>query len=329
MGVVDWALYRDGIRETVASHHEAVRLARTDGGFVWIGLHEPDESELAHIADEFALHPLAVEDAVHAHQRPKLERYGESLFAVFKTVRYIPHAAVTETSEIVETGEVMVFLGDCFVVTVRHGEHGALKQVRARLQDDPDMLSRGPSAVLYAIADHVVDTYLDVADHIEADIDQIEEQAFSARRGRDPGLIYQVKRELLELRRAVNPLAQPLRVLAGTDLPEVDAKVRAYFRDVEDHLTRVHETVAGYDELLASLLQANLAQLSITQNEDVRKITAWAAIIAVPTAIAGVYGMNFDYMPELSWKFGYPLVLAVIVLTCVLLYRGFKRNGWL
>jgi len=236
---------------------------------------------------------------------------------------------VTETSEIVETGEVMVFLGDCFVVTVRHGEHGALKRVRARLQDDPDMLSRGPSAVLYAIADHVVDTYLDVADHIEADIDQIEEHAFSARRGRDPGLVYQVKRELLELRRAVNPLAQPLRVLAGTDLPEVDAKVREYFRDVEDHLTRVHETVAGYDELLASLLQANLAQLSITQNEDVRKITAWAAIIAVPTAIAGVYGMNFDYMPELTWRFGYPLVLAVIALTCVLLYRGFKRNGWL
>ncbi|HET6685034.1 MAG TPA: magnesium/cobalt transporter CorA [Jiangellaceae bacterium] len=329
MGVVDWALYRDGMRESVASHHEAVRLARADGGFVWIGLHEPDESELAHIADEFALHPLAVEDAVHAHQRPKLERYGDSLFAVFKTVRYVPHAAVTETSEIVETGEVMVFLGDCFVVTVRHGEHGALKTVRARLQDDPDMLSRGPSAVLYAIADHVVDAYLEVADHLDADIDQIEDHAFSERRGRDPGLIYQVKRELLELRRAVNPLAQPLRVLAGTDLPEVDAKVREYFRDVEDHLTRVHETVAGYDELLASLLQANLAQLSITQNEDVRKITAWAAIIAVPTAIAGVYGMNFDYMPELTWKFGYPLVLAVIALTCVLLYRGFKRNGWL
>ena len=329
MAIVDWALYRDGMREAVASHHEAIDLARNDGGFVWIGLYEPDASELTDIAEEFSLHPLAVEDAVHAHQRPKLELYGDSLFAVLKTVRYVPHEAVTETSEIVETGEIMVFLGDCFVVTVRHGEHGALKPVRERLQNDPDMLSRGPSSVLYAIADHVVDTYLAVADRIDADIDQLEENAFSEWRGRDSGLVYQVKRELLQLRRAVNPLAQPLRVLAGTPLAVVDPKVRAYFRDVEDHLTRVHETVAAYDELLTSLLQANLAQLSIAQNEDMRKITAWAAIIAVPTAIAGIYGMNFVYMPELGSRFGYPAVLILIVVVCVVLYRGFKRTGWL
>ncbi len=329
MTIVDWALYRDGMRESVAGHHEAVDLARADGGFVWIGLHEPDEVELSDIAQEFSLHPLAVEDAVHAHQRPKLDLYGDSLFAVLKTVRYIPHAAVTETSEIVGTGEIMVFLGDCFVVTVRHGEHGALKPVRDRVQGDPDMLSRGPSAVLYAIADQVVDTYLDVADHLDADIDQIEEHAFSDRRGRDPGPIYQVKRELLELRRCVNPLVHPLRLLSGTQLDVVDPKVREYFRDVEDHLTRVQETIAGYDELLTSLLQVNHAQLSIAQNEDVRKITAWAAIVAVPTAIAGIYGMNFEFMPELTWRFGYPLILAVIAITCVLLYRGFKRNGWL
>jgi magnesium transporter len=329
MAIVDWALYRDGMRETADSHHEAVQLARAGGGFVWIGLHEPDAGELAEIAREFSLHPLAVEDAVHAHQRPKLELYRDSLFAVLKTVRYVPHEAVTETIEIVETGEIMVFLGDCFVVTVRHGEHGALKPLRTRLQDDPDMLSRGPSAVLYAIADHVVDTYLAVADSLETDIDQIEEHAFTDRRGRDPGLIYQVKRELLQLRRAVNPLAVPLRVLVGTQLAVVDPKVREYFRDVEDHLTRVHETIAGYDELLTSLLQANLAQLSIAQNEDMRKITAWAAIIAVPTAIAGIYGMNFKFMPELNSRFGYPAVLFVIAVVCVLLFRGFKRNGWL
>jgi magnesium transporter len=329
MAIVDWALYRDGMRETVASHHEAIDLARSDGGFVWIGLYEPNASELADIAEEFSLHPLAVEDAVHAHQRPKLELYGDSLFAVLKTVRYIPHEAVTETSEIVESGEIMVFLGDCFVVTVRHGEHGALKSVRDRLQDDPDILSRGPSSVLYAIADHVVDTYLAVADSIETDIDQIEEHAFAEWRGRDSGVVYQVKRELLKLRRAVNPLAQPLRVLVGTPLGVVDPKVRAYFRDVEDHLTRVQETIASYDELLTSLLMANLAQLSIAQNEDMRKITAWAAIIAVPTAIAGIYGMNFDYMPELGSRFGYPAVLLLIAVVCVVLYRGFKRNGWL
>jgi magnesium transporter len=329
MAIVDWALYRDGMRETVTSHQEAIDLARSDGGFVWIGLYEPDARELADIADEFSLHPLAVEDAVHAHQRPKLELYGNSLFAVLKTVRYIPHEAVTETSEIVETGEIMVFLGDCFVVTVRHGEHGELKTVRGRLQDDPDMLSRGPSAVLYGIADHVVDTYLAVADSIETDITQIEEHAFAEWRGRDSGIVYQVKRELLELRRAVNPLAQPLRVLVGTPLRMVDPKVRAYFRDVEDHLTRVQETVTGYEELLTSLLMANLAQLSIAQNEDMRKITAWAAIIAVPTAIAGIYGMNFDYMPELGSRWGYPAVLLLIIVVCVVLFRGFKRNGWL
>jgi magnesium transporter len=329
MAIVDWALYRDGFKESVRSHHEAVQLARAGGGFVWIGLHEPDAGELAEIAGEFSLHPLAVEDAVHAHQRPKLELYRDSLFAVLKTVRYVPHEAVTETIEIVETGEIMVFLGDCFVVTVRHGEHGALKPVRDRVQGDPDMLSRGPSAVLYAIADQVVDTYIDVADHLDADIDQIEEHALSDRRGRDPGPIYQVKRELLELRRCVNPLAHPLRLLSGTQLNVVDPKVREYFRDVEDHLTRVQETIAGYDELLTSLLQVNHAQLSIAQNEDVRKITAWAAIVAVPTAIAGIYGMNFEFMPELTWRYGYPLVLGVIAITCFLLYRGFKRNGWL
>jgi magnesium transporter len=329
MAIVDWALYRDGMREQAANHHHAIEQARRDGGFVWIGLYEPDVSELADIAEEFTLHPLAVEDAVHAHQRPKLDLYGDSLFAVLKTVRYVPHEAVTETSEIVETGEIMVFLGDCFVVTVRHGEHGALKPVRTRLQDDPDLLSRGPSAVLYAIADHVVDTYLAVADSLEEDIDQIEEYALSDRRGRDPGLIYQVKRELLQLRRAVNPLAVPLRMLVGSQLHVVDAKIREYFRDVEDHLTRVHETVAGYDELLTSLIQANLAQLSTAQNEDMRKITAWAAIIAVPTAIAGIYGMNFDYMPELNSRFGYPAILLLIIVICVVLYRGFKRNGWL
>jgi magnesium transporter len=329
MAVVDWALYSGGFRESVSSHHEAIRRARTDGGFVWIGLHEPDAGELSGIAREFELHPLAVEDAVHAHQRPKLERYGDSLFAVLKTVRYLPHPAVTENSEIVETGEIMVFLGDCFVVTVRHGEHAALKPVRDRLQDHPDMLAHGPSAVLYAIADHVVDTYLQVADRLETDIDEIEDLAFADRRGRDAGRVYHVKRELLEFRRAVNPLAQPLRMLATMELDVIDPKVRTYFRDVEDHLTRVHETVTGYDELLTSLLQANLAQLSIAQNEDMRKITAWAAIIAVPTAIAGIYGMNFEFMPELESRLGYPLVLVLIAVVCVLLYRGFKRNGWL
>lgn len=329
MAVVDWALYRAGTRETAGTYAEAVEAARREGGFVWLGLHEPDEEQLGRVAEEFSLHPLAVEDAIHAHQRPKLDRYDDTLFAVFKTVRYVPHEAVTETNEIVETGEVMVFVGAWFVVTVRHGEHGGLTRVRERLEADPDMLSHGPSAVLYAVADKIVDSYLDVADQLESDINDIEELTFPDVQGRNVGHVYQVKRELLELRRAVNPLAQPLRMLAGNQVEIVDPKVRDYFRDVEDHLTRVHETVAGYDELLTSMLLASLAQVSVAQNEDMRRITSWAAIIAVPTAVAGIYGMNFEYMPELTWRFGYPLVLALIVIACVLLYRGFRRNGWL
>ena len=329
MTVVDWALYRDGFRADVATYTEAVQSARRDGGFVWIGLHEPDAKQLNKISDEFALHPLAVEDAVKAHQRPKLERYGDTLFAVFKTVRYVPHEEVTQTNEIVETGEVMVFVGDCFVVTVRHGEHGGLSKVRERLEGDPDLLSRGPSAVLYVVADQIVDRYLEVTDRLDNDVDQVEELTFANRRGREVGNVYQVKREIMELRRAVNPLAQPVRTLADNQPEIIDPKISVFFRDVDDHLTRVHEMVTGYDELLTTMLQASLAQLSVAQNEDMRRITSWAAIIAVPTAVAGIYGMNFDHMPELHWTFGYPLVLGVIATACVLLYRGFRRSGWL
>jgi magnesium transporter len=329
MTIVDWALYRDGSRADVATYAEAIQSARRDGGFVWIGLHEPDAKLLNKIADEFALHPLAVEDAVEAHQRPKLELYGNTLFAVFKTVRYVPHEDITETNEIVETGEVMVFVGDCFVVTVRHGEHGGLTQVRERLEGDPDLLSRGPSAVLYVVADQIVDRYLDVTDQLDNDVDQIEELTFANRRGREVGNVYQVKREIMELRRAVNPLAQPVRTLADNQPEIIDPKISVFFRDVDDHLTRVHEMVTGYDELLTSMLQASLAQLSLAQNEDMRRITSWAAIIAVPTAVTGIYGMNFDHMPELHWTFGYPLVLGLIATACVMLYRGFRRNGWL
>jgi magnesium transporter len=328
--VVDWALYRDGVRVPAESYADAVRLATDGGGFVWVGLHEPDEAQLAGVAQEFGLHPLAVEDAVQAHQRPKLERYDDMLFAVLKTVRYCAHDTVTDTAQIVATGEVMVFLGERFVVTVRHGEHGALGEVRQRLEDDPALLSLGPSAVLYGVADAVVDDYLEVVELVQDDLDEIEETVFSGTRQRAAvGRIYQVKRELLEFRRAVTPLAQPLRALAERPVPLVDEQIREYFRDAEDHLTRAREALASFDELLTSILQAGLAQLSIAENEDMRKITAWAAIIAVPTAITGVYGMNFDHMPELGTVWGYPLTMLIIATTCVVLYRRFKRIGWL
>jgi magnesium transporter len=306
------------------------RVRKTDDGFVWLGLHEPTEREFAGIAELFGLHPLAVEDAVEAHQRPKLERYGETLFAVFKTVCYVEHKELTATSEVVNTGEIMVFVGHDFVITVRHGRHGSLGPLREELEANPEQLAKGPAAVLHAIADHVVDDYLNVTDAVQADIDQVETDVFSQNGARaDPGRIYQLKRELLELKRAVAPLARPVLELATRPERVVAPEIQAYFRDVSDHLLRATEQIAAFDELLNSILQAHLAQVSVAQNEDMRRITAWAALIAVPTMVTGVYGMNFDHMPELHWKLGYPMVWVVIAVACGALYRGFKRNGWL
>jgi magnesium transporter len=327
--VVNWALYVGGRRAPVDSYPEAVIRARRGEGFVWVGLHEPQADDIAGVQQDFGLHPLAVEDAVHAHQRPKLDRYDGMLFAVFKTVRYVPHEEITETSEIVDTGEVMLFVGTNFVVTVRHGSHGGLQAVRQRLDAEPQLLALGPSAVLYAVADNIIDGYLEVTNLIPDDIDDTEELVFSSRRGRDIERVYQVKREVLELRRAVTPLAIPLYTLAHDSIPLIHDDIRTYFRDVEDHLTRAREAITGYEELLNTILQASIAQLAIVENEDVRRLAAWAAIIAVPTAIAGIYGMNFEYMPELGQVWGYPAVLIVITTVCFYLYQRFKRSGWL
>ncbi|MFJ3230413.1 magnesium and cobalt transport protein CorA [Streptomyces sp. NPDC086787] len=330
--VVKCVTYRDGVRVPVGGDLvDAVERVRKHGaGFVWLGLHEPTDGEFAGIAELFDLHPLAVEDAVEAHQRPKLERYGETLFAVFKTVCYVEHEQLTATSEVVDTGEIMVFVGRDFVITVRHGRHGSLGPLREELESDPNQLAKGPAAVLHAIADHVVDDYLTVTDSVQADIDLVETAVFAENGARtDPGRIYQLKRELLELKRAVVPLARPVEDLATRPIRVIAPEIQAYFRDVLDHLMRVKEQIASFDELLNSILQAHLAQVTVAQNEDMRKITAWAAVIAVPTMVCGVYGMNFDHMPELHWRFGYPLVIGVISLACLALYRGFRRNGWL
>ncbi|GAA2583733.1 magnesium and cobalt transport protein CorA [Streptomyces roseoviolaceus] len=335
--VVDCAIYRDGRRietETPLTPHEAVRLVRRDGGFVWIGLHEPTEAEFSGIASEFGLHPLAVEDAVQAHQRPKLERYDDSLFTVFKTIHYVEHDLLDANSEVVESGEVMCFTGRDFFITVRHGGQGSLRALRHRLQDDPELLAKGPSAVLHAIADHVVDGYIAVADAVQDDIDEVETEVFSpgrkgSPRGSDAGRIYQLKREVLEFKRAVSPLLRPMQLLSERPMRLIDPDIQKYFRDVADHLARVQEQVIGFDELLNSILQANLAQASVAQNEDMRKITSWAAIIAVPTMVCGVYGMNFDHMPELHWRYGYPVIMGITVIICLGIHRTLKRNGWL
>jgi magnesium transporter len=327
--VIDCAVYVDGVRQEPVAPEDALRVAIERGGFVWLGLFTPSEAELTEIAGRYGLHPLAVEDAVYAHQRPKLDRYDDALFMVLKTATYVEHEKLTATSEVVGTGEVMVFLGPHYVITVRHGEHSGLTELRHRLEDEHDLLARGPASVLYAIADHVVDLFVEVAGAVEVDVDELEASVFSPDRTDDIGRLYQLKRELMQLRRAVSPLEVPLQKLADRQIDAIPEEMRSYFGDVLDHAIRVRDQVSSLDELLSSILQASLARTSLADNEDTRKISAYAGIIAVPTAIAGIYGMNFRHMPELNWRYGYPLVLLLIVGLCIVLYRGFKRSGWL
>ncbi|MFE9353895.1 magnesium/cobalt transporter CorA [Streptomyces olivaceoviridis] len=330
--IVDCAIYRHGHRtEGPEDLSDALAEARAAGGFVWIGLHEPSEQEFDLVTQEFGLHPLAVEDALKAHQRPKLEVYDDSLFMVLKPVVYEPD------SDAVSAGEVMVFIGDCFVVTVRHGECSPLAAVRHRLEEEPEMLDKGPTAVLYAIADATVDHYLEVATELQTDLDELEAEVFQPETGgsrNTASRIYTFKRQVLEFRRATGPLALPLARLAGNgpmggSVPFVHDTSRPFFRDVGDHLTRVNESVEALDRLVSDILSAHLAQMSVRQNDDMRKISAWAAMAAVPTMIAGIYGMNFDHMPELHWLWSYPAVIVVMAVLEVLLYRQFKRRGWL
>jgi magnesium transporter len=329
--VVDCSVYYDGKRLVgLRSPADALAEVRSRGaGFVWIRLSEPDSEQLQGIAKVFGLHELAVEDAVTAHQRPKLDRYADMLFMVLKTVHYVQHDSPSTTNEIVESGEVMAFLGWDYIVTVRHGRSSGLRGLRRELEAEPDRLRLGPSVVLHAIADRIVDMYLAVSEAFEWDIDEVESLVFAPHKEVGAEQTYLLKREMLELRRAAAPLVPPLRWLAAGGTPLVPVDVRSHFRDVEDHLATVVERVTSFDELLTSLVDATLAKISLQQNTDMRKITAWAAILAVPTMVTGIYGMNFDYMPELHWKLGYPAVLLGMFAVCLWLYRTFKRKQWL
>jgi magnesium transporter len=330
--VVDCGVYVDGKREPGDfTPDEALREAGSrENAFVWLGLHEPSLDEMTAIAHTYGLHELAVEDAVKAEQRPKLEQFGNVHFLVLRTARYVPHSELTETSQVVETGQMMLFIGERFVITVRHGDASRLAPVRADLEAGrASLLEQGPWAVAYAVTDRVVDLYLEVADQIEADLDLIEESVFSREGGIRVQQIYQMKRELVEFRRAVVPLQRPLATITATQSRLVPKEIRRYFRDVQDHLTRTVEQVASYDDLLNSILQARLAQVTVDQNNDMRKIASWAGISAVWTAFAGIYGMNFEHMPELKWTFSYPVLWTLLLGISVFLYRAFRRNGWL
>ena len=322
--IVDCAIYEEGKRRDgqVELEH-AYDERHQPGKFVWIGLYEPTEVEFDSLSREFELHPLAVEDAIHAHQRPKIELYDDMVFVVLKTVRYV------DSAEAIEIGELLVFLGEDFVITVRHGEASSLGDVRRTLERERERLRCGPGAVLHAILDRVVDDYTPAIEGLQEDIDEVETELFSGQRTNPAARIYRLQREVTEFRRATAPLVEPVERLAKGHYQLVHPEIRDYFRDVNDHLIRARDHLDGMRDLLASSLHANLAQVSVRQNEDIRRISAWVAIIAVPTMVAGIYGMNFEHMPELESTFGYPLVIAAMVAMCTLLYRYFKRSGWL
>ncbi|HYM52316.1 MAG TPA: magnesium/cobalt transporter CorA [Candidatus Dormibacteraeota bacterium] len=322
--IVDCAVYREGRRsDGDISVHDAVSACRQPDAFVWIGLYEPTEDEFDSIRREFNLHELAVEDALHAHQRPKLEVYSETVFIVLKTARYV------DPDEVVSLGEILIFLGPDFIITVRHGEASELHGVRTQLERQPELLEHGPGAVLHAIVDQVVDDYTPALAGLGQDIDEIENEVFSDTRTNPAERIYKLKRETLEFNKATGPLVEPVDRLARGHYELIHPEVRAYFRDVSDHLMRVHDQLDSYRDLLTSVLEANLAQVTVRQNQDVRTISAIVALLAVPTMIAAIYGMNFEHMPELGWTFGYPLVIGVMIVICILLYRWFKKVGWL
>ena len=320
--IIDCAIYRQGHREETSNEPgdlaDVVAALANTSGFLWVGLYEPSIEELTRFAEPLKLHPLAVEDAVEAHQRPKVERYDDHLFMSIKTVTY--------TNDNIETAEINAFLGQNYLVTVRHGHGHDLREVRRRAESDEHELEHGAIAALYAVVDSVVDEYEVVAGELEIDVQEVEESVFSLMRTSDSSRIYRLKRETLEFRRAVIPLREPVQKFALGAMPE-DAQ--PYYRDIADHLSRVAESIDSTDKLLDNALGAHLAQLSIQQNDDMRKLAAGAALFAVPTAIAGIYGMNFEHMPELTWTYGYPLVMAVIAGLCAYIYSRFKKSGWL
>lgn len=325
--IVDNALYRNGVRVdcgTATSDLAGVRALVTDpDDFVWVGLHEPTAEELATVAELFDLHHLAVEDALSAHQRPKLERYEDSLFLALKTLWYV------DEDDAVETGEINMFVGPQFVVTVRHGAGGGLHDARIALEGMQNVLAHGTSAVVYAVCDQIVDRYEEVAESLVTDVDEVEASVFASERTNDSARIYVLKRELAEMRRAVLPLRDPVSRFAAGAVRGIDAEAAPYFRDVADHLTRVADTIESLETLLAAAFEAHLAQITIQQNNDMRKISAAVGLVAAPTLVAGVYGMNFQHMPELGWALGYPMSMLMMVGSSLAIWIVARRAGWL
>ncbi|MFJ6653488.1 magnesium/cobalt transporter CorA [Microbacterium sp. NPDC091313] len=332
MPIIDNAVYVSGRRiENPDSLDDTFEYMRAQHGMAWIGLFRPTKEELERVAGEFSLHPLAVEDALGGHQRPKLERYGDILFAVLRPARYL------DSTETVEFGELHVFVGPDFVVTVRHAEAPDLTRVRKRMENSPELLSLGPEAVLYAILDEVVDEYEPVVRGLQNDVDEIEDQLFSDTGAQLSRRIYDLSREVILFQRATEPLRGMLESLKdGAEKYHVELELQRSLRDVLDHVLRVSDKLGSIRAILENALTVNSTlvtqrqtETALTQNEQVKKISGWAAILFGPTLVAGIYGMNFDNMPELHWQFGYPLAIALMVTTSVVLWAVFKRKKWM
>ena len=319
------AVESPGSAADLAALYEKARAR--EGAFVWLGLHEPTEASLTRVAEIFGLHPLAVEDILQREQRVKIERYEDVVFLVVRAAQYVEHERFTATSEIVSTGFVRLFVGPHFVITVRQGTVMELSSLRADLSSDPVTLTQGPWSVVHAILDRLVDAYVEIAAAMQTDVDLTEAAVFAPGAPVTVEQIYQLKRQLMKFKAAVLPLQRPLAALTGRQfLPK---ELRRYFGDVADHHTAAVEQVVAFDEVLNALLQARLTQLTVEQNDDMRKIASWAAIAALVTAVAGVYGMNFAHMPELTWRYGYPGVLILMLISAAILYWLLRRAGWL
>lgn len=322
-GIINCAAYSDGKRIAGFNLNDVHEVLKKNNHFVWVGLHEPAEDTLSHVQLEFGLHDLAVEDAHTAHQRPKLELFGDSIFVVLRT-------AQMNQDHHIEFGETHFFVGPNFIVTVRHGSTLSYADVRSRCEGIPHLLSKGQGFVLYAVMDFIVDQYYPVVDEMQQQLQAIEDKIFKEKPSKaTTEQIYQLKRELLEVKRAVTPLVEIGNRLMRFDIKCISDETRPYFRDVYDHVIRINEMVENTRELLNTAMEANFSLISISQNDVSKKFAGWAAIIAIPTMIAGFYGMNFRFMPELEWEYGFYTVILFTIVACILFYYLFRRSGWL
>jgi magnesium transporter len=323
-GVVNCVAYSEGHRVANVEISQISEVLRDKDKFVWVGLHEPGEELLKRVQEEFGLHDLAIEDAHNAHQRPKLEAYGDTIFLVLRT------AQMNNKEHRIDFGETHFFLGSKFIVNIRHGSSLSYREVRLRCESTPELLGKGPAFALYAVMDSIVDQYFPVIEALEQELLQVEEEIFGKKPTRGTTQrIYELKREVLEVKRVITPLIDICNRLMRFDIKLVPDDTRPYFRDVYDHALRINEMLDNTRDLVTAALEANFSLTSISQSEVSKKFAGWAAIIGVPTMIAGIYGMNFEAMPELHWHYSYPVVLIVTALICIVLYIFFKRSGWL